>query len=105
MVEHGRESAGNAAFHVDGAAPVHLAAGNLAGKWRMLPGLFVARRHDIGVARENQIRRGRADARIEVLDIVGTGIFSRNDSAPPSAGVTDGQRSRSRVIWAGFADT
>src|SRR5262249_54837585 len=32
-------------------------------------------------------------------------VFSRNASAPPSAGVTDGQRSKSRAMATGSADT
>src|SRR5215470_12046680 len=50
MIEDGRDCAGDAAFHVDGAASVYLAAGNLAGKWRMLPGFLITRRHHVRVA-------------------------------------------------------
>ena len=78
MIEDRGDRAGDAAFHVDGAAPVHLTAGNLAGKWRMLPSLFVARRHHVGVARENQVRCGRADTRIEVFHVVGPGFAERH---------------------------
>ena len=78
MVEHGGERAGDAAFHVDRAAAVQLAAGDLAGKWRMRPGLLVARRHHVGMAGEHQMRRSRADARVEVLDVVGAGLAERH---------------------------
>ena len=59
MIEHGGDRAGNAALHVDGAAAIELAVGELAGKRRMRPGAFVARRHHVGMAGEYDVRRGR----------------------------------------------
>ena len=85
----------------------------------MRPGRLVARRHHVGVAGEHEMRRGRADAGVEILDVGGAGLASNvmrctvkpapfstrfeNASAPPSAGVTDGQRIRSRAMATGSA--
>ena len=44
----------------------------------MRPGFLVARRHHVGVAREHQVRRGGADARVEIFDVVGAGLAERH---------------------------
>src|SRR5262245_28000161 len=74
MLENSRYRAGDATFHIDRATPVHFAAGNFAGKWRMLPGFFVARRHHVGVTREYQIGPVGTDAGVEIFHVVGAGF-------------------------------
>ena len=59
------------ALHVDRAAAVQHAVGDVAGERRMRPRLGIAGRHHVGVAGEHQMRRARADAGVEVLDIGG----------------------------------
>ena len=54
MVEHRGDHAGDAAFHVDGAAAIQHAAGEVAGKRRMRPRACLARRHHVGVAGEQR---------------------------------------------------
>ena len=74
IVERRRDLAGDRALHVDGAAAVEHAVGDLARERRMRPVRLVARRHHVGVAGEHQMRRGGADAGVEVLDSVGAGL-------------------------------
>ena len=69
MARHRGDEAGNAALHVDGAAAIHLAVGDLGGEGRMRPGGFVAGRHHVGVAGEHQMRAVAGAPRIEVLDV------------------------------------
>ena len=78
MIEHGGECAGDAALHVDRAAAVELAVRHFAGKRRMCPGLFVARRYHVGMAGEHEMRRGIADAGIEILHVVRAGLAERH---------------------------
>ena len=66
VIERGGDEAGDAAFHVDGAAAVKHVARDLAGERRMAPGRLVARRHHVGVAGEHQIGLRGADAGIEI---------------------------------------
>ena len=74
IVERGRDRAGDGAFHVDGAAAIERAVGDVAGERRMRPGRFVAGRHHVGMAGEHQMRRVGADAGVEVLDRRGAGL-------------------------------
>ena len=64
----GREG-GDGTLHVRGAAPVDEAIGDVGGKGRMRPGIHVALGHDVGMPREAQMRRARAEAGKEVLHI------------------------------------
>jgi hypothetical protein len=75
IVERRRHLAGDRALHVDRTAAVEHAVGDLAGERRMGPFRVVARRHHVGVAGEHEMRRRRADARVEVLDRVGAGLL------------------------------
>jgi len=70
VIEHSGNRAGDAAFHVDRAAPVELRAVHLAGKGRVFPRRLVARRHHVGMAGEHQMRACRADAGVEILHVV-----------------------------------
>ena len=74
MIERRRDEAGDAAFHVDGAAAVDLLARHLAGKRRMAPGCFIARRHHVGVAGKHEIGPFAADPGVKVLDRRGAGL-------------------------------
>ena len=71
MIEARCDRAGRRALHVDRAAAVERVAvrvlRDLARKRRMRPGRLVARRDDVGVAREDEMRRAGADAGVEVL--------------------------------------
>ena len=58
MIEHRRQHAGDRALHVDGAAAEQDAVGDLAGERRMPPARLVARRHHVGMAGEDEMRRG-----------------------------------------------
>ncbi len=68
MIERGGERAGDRALHVHRATAVERAACDLAGERRMAPFRLVARRHDVGVAGEDEMRGGVAEAGVEVLD-------------------------------------
>ncbi len=66
--QRGGERGGDAALHVAGAASPDLAVGERAGERIEAPFARVARRHDVGVAGEDEIRRARAEARVEIVD-------------------------------------
>ena len=74
IIERGGDKAGDAAFHVDRAAAVEHVAGDFAGERRMRPRRFVAGRHDVGMAGEQQIGLGEADARVKIIDRRGAGL-------------------------------
>jgi hypothetical protein len=69
IVERRGDLAGDRAFHVDGAAAVEHAVGNARLEWRMGPHALGAGRHHVGMAGEHEMRRARANARIEILDV------------------------------------
>ena len=71
------EEAGDAALHVDRAASVHLAVGDLGGEGRMRPGRFVTHRHHIGVAGKHQMRAVARQPRVKVFD-VGRAVFRKD---------------------------
>src|SRR5918997_6544061 len=60
--EGGRHHAGDAAFHVDGAAAVELPVLDDAAERVVLPMLRIARRHHVSVAREEKIWPADAEA-------------------------------------------
>ena len=64
----GREG-GDGTLHVRGAAPVDEAIGDVGGKGRMRPGIHMALGHHVGMPREAQMRRARAEAGKEILHI------------------------------------
>ncbi len=78
IIERGGELAGDRALHVDGTAAVEHAAVDVAGERPVGPPRLVARRDHIGMAGEHEIRPAAADARIEVLDVVGSGLGERD---------------------------
>src|ERR1041385_9099417 len=116
IIERRRDAAGNAALHVDRAAAVEKAVFDLAGEGAVTPRALVARRHHIGVTGEGKMRRGAADAGVEIFDVrdtrlaegdavhVEAGILQQilEHAAPAAAGVTDGQRTRSRAMARAF---
>src|SRR5262245_44990249 len=78
MLENSRYRAGDPTFHIDRATTVHFAAGNFAGKWRILPCFFVARRHHVGVTREYQIGPVGTDAGVKIFHGVVAGFSKRH---------------------------
>ena len=83
-VNERRRDAGDAALHVDRAAAIEDAVRDLAGKRRMRPARCVARRHHIGMACKDEMRRAGADRREQVLDVrrAGRGKRSRSTLKP-----------------------
>ena len=69
-----RDAAGDAAFHVDGAAAVKKSVLDVARERAMSPCALVARRHHVGMTREGNVRRAAADAGIEIVDVGGAGL-------------------------------
>ena len=69
VLEHGGNEGGDRALHVDRAAAVEMAVGELPGKRPEPPGIGIARGHHVGVAGEDEMRRREPDARVEVLDV------------------------------------
>ena len=113
IFQHRRDAAGDAALHVDGAAAIQKAVLDVAGERAVAPGGLVAGRHHVGMPGKADVRRLLADAGIEIVDIGGAGFAEgdamdleaggfqdvfENPSAPASAGVTEGQRTRSRAM-------
>jgi len=68
VIERGGQRTGDRPFHIDRAAAIERAVGDLAGKRRVGPFRLLARRHHVGVAGEDEMRADTADAGIEVLD-------------------------------------
>ena len=73
------------ALHVDRAAAIERVADDLAGERRMRPFRFVARRHHVGVAGEDEVRARGADAGVEILDRRGAGLLE-GDAVDGEAG-------------------
>src|SRR5581483_11358417 len=67
--ERGGEEGGDAALHVDRAAAVKEAIGDVARERTVRPALLVARRHYVGMPGEGEVRGASADGREKVLDI------------------------------------
>src|SRR5262245_6129738 len=78
MIENRRDGASDAAFHVYGAAPIHLAARDLARKWWVFPHRYVPRWNDVGVAGEDEIRHACADPGVQIFDVVDAGLTKRH---------------------------
>ena len=74
ILQHRGDAAGDAALHVDGTAAVEEAVLDLAGECAVAPGRLVADRHHVGVAGKGDVRRGIAEAGIEVVDVLGAGF-------------------------------
>ena len=77
--QSGGDRRGDAAFHVAGAAAPDHAVGDFAGERIEAPFADVARRHDIGMAGEDDMRRLRPDARIEIVDRRHAGLGEGDD--------------------------
>jgi len=56
ILQHRRDTTGDAALHVDGAAAIEEAVLDVAGERAMAPGALVARRHHVGMAGEGDVR-------------------------------------------------
>ena len=69
IVQRGGDAGSDPALHVDGAASIKDAVGNLACERRMRPRCLVAGRHHVGMAGEHQVRRSGADAGVEILHV------------------------------------
>ena len=85
IFQHRGDAAGDAALHVDGAAPVQKAVLDVARERAMGPGALVARRHHVGMSGKGDVRRRGADAGIEIVDIGGAG-FAEGDAMHLEAG-------------------
>ncbi len=85
IVQHRRDAAGDAAFHVDGAAAIEKAVLDLAGERAVAPGGLVAGRHHVGMSGKGDVRRRGADAGIEIVDVGGAG-FAEGDAMHLEAG-------------------
>ena len=117
MARHRRGETGDAALHVDGAAAIHLAVGDLPPKRadasmpprrRPAPRRCVRQTSDAGRCRSGAHRGSRCPAcRLRentgrsTEKPSGFSIASSTLSAPPSAGVTEGQRIRAARFSAG----
>ena len=99
MIEHGGERAGDAALHVDCAAAIKLPVVDRAGKRRMRPGLLIAGRHHIGVAGEHEMRRGGADAGVEIFHVVGAGLAERHAVHGKAGGLQHGFEKLERAAF------
>src|SRR5262245_4329075 len=78
VIERRGQRTGDRPLHVNGAAAVERAVGDLAGKWRVRPFRLVTWRHHIDVAGERKVRACRAGARVEVFNGRGPGLCERN---------------------------
>ena len=77
--ERGGDGRGEAALHVAGAAaPDHPLGDRRAERVEPPPG-GIAGRHDVGMAGENEMRRPRPDARVEIVDARRAGLGERDD--------------------------
>jgi hypothetical protein len=66
--QRGRHGRGEAALHVGGAAPPDLAVGDRAGERIEAPAACLSRRHDVGMASENEVGGRFAKAGVEIVD-------------------------------------
>ena len=85
IFQHRRDAAGDAALHVDGAAPVEETVLDVARERAMGPCALVARRHHVGMSGKGDVRGTVADTGIEIVDIGGTG-FAEGDAVHLEAG-------------------
>src|ERR1700682_5993102 len=74
IAEHRGDTAGNAALHVDGAAPIEKTVLDGAGECAMGPRGLIARRHYVSMSGKGDVRRRGADTGVEVVDIGGAGV-------------------------------
>src|SRR6185437_8735523 len=74
IFQHRGDAAGDAALHVHGAAAIEQAVLDLARERAMAPRRLIAGGHYVGVPGKADMRRGRADPGIEVVDVGGAGL-------------------------------
>ena len=86
IVEHRGDAAGDAALHVDRAAAIEETVLHFARERAERPCGFVTGRHHVGMAGKGDVRRFRADAGVEVVDIGGAGL-AEGDAMHLEAGV------------------
>src|SRR3954451_9063649 len=67
IVQHRRDAAGDAAFHVDGPAAIEKTVLDVARERTVGPRTLVARRHHIGMSGKSDMWRAPADAGIEIF--------------------------------------
>ena len=70
IIEGRCQHAGDRALHIDGTAAEQDFLGDLAGKRCVAPERAVARRHDVGMAREHEVRRPGPNAGVDVFSVV-----------------------------------
>src|SRR5262245_38037780 len=78
VIERRGQRTGDRPLHVNGAAAVERAVGELAGRWRLRPVRLFTWRQNIDVAGESKVRACRTDARIEVFNVRGPGLREGN---------------------------
>src|SRR5262249_46542572 len=79
MIEDSRKLTGDRPLHVDCAPAEQDAVRDIAGKWRMLPARFVARRDHVSMPGEDEMRACGSYAGIKIFHIIGAGL--REDGA------------------------
>ena len=72
--ERRRHHAGDAALHVDGAAPEQFAVLDDGGERIVPPAARIAGRHHVGVAGEEKVRTADAEAGVEIVDVRRAGL-------------------------------
>jgi hypothetical protein len=73
-IERCRDEGGDGALHVDRTAPVEIAAVDFGLERIDRPALDIAHGHHVAVARKTEMRRARAQARVEIVDVGRTGL-------------------------------
>ena len=64
----------DAALHVRGAAPIDFSVGDFTREWIETPALRIAGGHDVGVAREDNMRPAASDLGEEIVDVRRAGL-------------------------------
>ena len=90
--QRGRDGGGDAALHVAGAAAPELAVGDLGGERIEAPARRIARRHDVGMAGEDEIRRSGPVPGVEVEHVRRPGLGERTSSAAKPAAARRSRR-------------
>src|SRR5882724_12471024 len=85
ILQHRRDTTGDAALHVDSTAAIEEAVLDVAGKRAVAPCAFIAWWHHVGMAGESDVRARASDPRIEIVDIGGAG-FAEGDAMHLEAG-------------------
>src|SRR5258706_6387556 len=80
-MKYGAKRGRNGAFHVHGAPAVQRSAVDLAGKWRMSPGILISGGDHINMARKANMRRAFANACVKVIYVRCTTLAERESVA------------------------